>query len=412
MVKFPAIPATSFILALMAGTANAQGLSAQFQLGGVFDRASADSFDAAIGFDSRQNYGGNLRLMWSGGNGPWNVEAHSLLSFGAGDLLAYGAAIAPFLPPSEPMTLFDLTGTIYADGETVLTNTIDRLSLSYTGDNIVLRLGRQAVTWGGGTVFHPLDIVGAFAPNAINTSYKTGVDMIYGQYLLDSGADIQAIYVPRPATRGGPVDRDSSTFGVFGSAFIGNLDATLVLAQDRGDFLTGIGLSGPLGGAVWSIEYAHWSLANGDQNASYLVNITNTGNLFGANVFYYAEYFRNGFGVDSGIAFDALPPETLARLARGQIFNTGLDTLALGVQINLTPDITISPNAIISLNASSALIAVQAAWVIDDNADISLGYSQAFGANGTEFGGRETSAGSGVFLRPSTNLSIVFSRFF
>ncbi len=412
MAKSKAIYATSFMLALMAGTSNAQGFSAQFQLGGVFDWAAPDSFDAALGFDTRQTYGGNLRLMWGGGTGPWDVEVHSLLTFGTGDLLAYGAAIGAFLPAPPPATLFGLTSTVYADGETLVINTLDRLSLSYTGDNLVLRIGRQAVTWGGGTVFNPLDIVGAFAPNAINTSYKTGVDMIYGQYLLDSGADIQAIYVPRPAMPGGPVDRDFSTVGVYGSAFIGNLDATLILAQDRGDFLAGIGLSGPLGGAVWTIEYANWSLANGDQNASYLVNITTTDSLFGANVFYFAEYFRNGFGVDSDVTHDALPTETLERLATGQIFNTGLDTLALGAQISITPDISISPNAILSLNDSSALISVQAAWTIDDNADLSLGYTQAFGANGTEFGGRETSAGSGIYLRPSTNLSIIFSRFF
>ena len=412
MAKSKAIRATSFVLALTAGAANAQGLSAQFQLGGVFDRAAPDSFDAALGFDNRQSYGGNLRLMWGGGNGPWNVELHSVLSFGTGDLLAYGAAIGAFLPAPPPATLFDLTSTVYADGETLVVNTLDRLSLGYTGDNLVLRIGRQAVTWGGGTVFNPLDIVGAFAPNAINTSYKTGVDMVYGQYLLDSGADIQAIYVPRPAISGGPVDWDSSTVGLNGTAFIGNLDTSVILAQDRGDFLAGIGLSGPIGGAAWRVEYAGWWLENGDQTASYLVNITNTGSLFGANVFYFAEYFRNGFGVDSGVAFDAMPVETLDRLATGQIFNTGFDTLALGAQINLTPDITVSPNAILSLNDGSALIALQAAWVMGDNTDISFSYSQALGSNGSEFGGRETSAGSGVYLRPSTEFTIVLSRFF
>jgi len=412
MEKSKAIRATSLLLALTAGAANAQGLSAQFQLGGVFDWGAADSLDAALGFDSRQTYGGNLRLMWSGGNGPWGLEIHSVLTFGTGDMLAYGAAIGAFLPAPPPATLFDLTSTIYADGETLVANTLDRLSLSYTSDNLVLRIGRQAVTWGGGTVFNPLDIVGAFAPNAINTNYKTGVDMVYGQYLLDSGADIQAIYVPRPAIAGGPVDEASSTLGLNGTAFLGNLDATVILAQDRGDFLAGFGLSGPLGGAAWRVEYAGWWLENGDQTASYLVNITNTGSLFGANVFYFAEYFRNGFGVDSGIAFDAMPPETLERLATGQIFNTSRDTLALGAQISLTPDITVSPNAIVSLNDGSALIALQAAWVMGDNTDLSFSLSQALGSNGSEFGGRETSAGSGVYLRPSTNLSIIFSRYF
>ncbi len=412
MVKFKAIPATSLVLALLANAANADGFSAQLQFGGVFDWAGADSLDMDLGFDTRQIYGGNLRLMWQGGGGPWNVEVHSLLTFATGDLLAYGAAIGPFLPIPGPMTLFDLSSDINAGGQNIMTNTIDRLSIGYTSDNIVLRVGRQAVTWGGGTVFHPLDIVGAFAPNAINTSYKTGVDMIYGQYLLDSGADIQAIYVPRPMVPGGAVDADSSTFGLHGSAFIGNLDATVTLAQDRGDFLVGIGVSGPLGGAAWHVEYANWSLANGDQSASYLVNFSNTGSLFGANIFYFAEYFHNGFGVNGSVAFDDLPAELLERLSTGQVFNTGQDILALGAQISLTADLSINPSAIISLNDGSTLLAVQAGWTLNDNTDITLGFHRAIGANGTEFGGRETSAGSGIFMRPATEISFVLSRFF
>lgn len=412
MAKSKAIPTTSFILALLAGAAQADGFSAQVQFGGVFDWAAADSLDEALGFGTRETYGGNLRLMWSGGEGLWDFEIHSLLSAGGGDLLAYGFAMAPYFPIPAPSTMFDLTNVIYADGSSIVTNTIDRLSISYTSDNIVLRVGRQAVTWGGGTVFHPLDIVGAFAPNAINTSYKTGVDMIYGQYLLDSGADIQAIYVPRPIIPGGAADWDSSTVGLHGSAFIGDLDATVTLALDRGDFLAGVGLSGPLGGAAWHAEYVHWSLANGDQNASYLLNITNTGSLFGANMFYFAEYFHNGFGVNGGVAFDDLPAELTGRLASGRLFTTGTDTLALGAQITITPDISIAPNAIVSLVDGSAIIAVQAGWTIDDNTDLSLSYSQALGANGTEFGGRETSVDSGFFMTPSSNVSIVLSRFF
>ncbi|MBL4806456.1 MAG: hypothetical protein JKY31_04115 [Rhodobacteraceae bacterium] len=413
MAKLKAISAASILAAILATSAAQAGdLRAQLQFGGVFDWAQADSLDADLGFTNREMFGGNLRLMWTGGTGAWAVEFHSVLSFAKGDMQAYGAALAPFLPTPPPSTWLNLTSAIYTDEDIVIANTIDRLSVSFTSDNFVLKVGRQAITWGGGTVFHPLDIVAAFAPNAIDTSYKPGVDMVYGQYLFDSGADIQAIYVPRAAVAGGGLDWGSSTVGLHGSALLGNFDGSFTLAVDRGDTLAGIGLSGPLGGAVWNAEYAGWFLENGDFYGSYLLNISTSGSLFGANTMYFAEYFHNDFGVDGSVALDDLPTELTSRLVTGQVFATGRDLLVIGAQISVTPDISIAPNAIISLDDGSVLAALQANWNMDDNTDLTIGYHQPFGANGTEFGGRETTIGSGVFQRSASELSINISRFF
>lgn len=393
-----------------AGMAEAGPLRVRGEIGYTADWNTDTSFDADFGFQDRQSYNGNLRLLWDGNAGALSFDVQAILAFEQGDNLDYANALAGMFPAPPPDTFFDLS---YENADGSLAFRIDRLSVGYASDHLVLKLGRQAVTWGRGMIFHPTDIVAPFSPNALDTTYKPGVDMVYAQYLFDSGADIEAIYVPRPAVAGGRVDWDSSTVALHATMMLGDLDGTLMLGMDRGDTVISASLSGPLGGAAWNVEYAHWFVLDGtEERSTFLANISSFGTLFDHNIVYFAEYFHNGFGVASDVPLDALPPELSGRLSTGNLFNTGRDFLAIGVQYSLNPAMTISPNAIVSLNDGSALLGVQASWSIDDNMDLMIGYFQPVGADGTEFGGREITLGSPVFMRPPTEFSIKLSRFF
>ena len=82
-------------------------------------------------------------------------------------------------------------------------------------------------------MFHPGDILAPFAPNATDTSYKPGVDMLYGQYLFASGADLQAVWVPRALVAGGAVDVNASTFALHGAFQSGDLDVARLALPGR-----------------------------------------------------------------------------------------------------------------------------------------------------------------------------------
>ena len=83
------------------------------------------------------------------------------------------------------------------DSSDFILHRLDRLSLGYTSESLVMRLGRQAVTWGNGLVFYPMDIFNPFNPVAIDKDYKTGDDMLYGQWTTYQGNDWQMILLPR-----------------------------------------------------------------------------------------------------------------------------------------------------------------------------------------------------------------------
>lgn len=414
MGEFPVIRGVSIALlaAGLGSSALADGFRIRSEISANRVWANAASLDTALGFGERQTMAASMRLMWEKTAGPFRFEVHSHLGATQGDNVAYARALAPFIATPPPATLFDLTSVVYIDGNTRVLNTIDRLSVSYANENFVLKVGRQALTWGSGLVFHPSDIVAPFAPNAFDTAYKPGVDMIYGQYLFESGADIAGIIVPRAAIIGGGIDGDSSTYALRGQFVLGSLDSQIMLAVDRGDTVASLGFSGALGGAAWNAEYIGWRLANGQTHPSWLLNISNFGTLGTMNISYFGEYFHNGFGVGSGVALDALPASLSKRMATGQEFLPGVDFLAVGAALEVTPDLTISPNTIFSLNDGSALAGLTVNYTLGDNSNLVFNYSHPFGPLGSEFGGREVSAGSGVYGAAQRTATLQFVHYF
>lgn len=393
MIRFLSLLSTLLIV----GTSSAQADSFRIRtaLSGTGVQAAADSVDTALGFGTRSTTSGSVRLMWDKGFGDFQAQLHSHLAFAKGGDVAFANALAPAAPP--PSTLFDLSHTLLADSDTLVTNTIDRFWISYSSPSFFAKVGRQAITWGSGLVFHPADIVAPFSPSAIDTSYKPGADMVYLQYLFESGADIQAIAVPRAEAMGGPIAFSNSTYAIRGRNTFGQIDASLMFARDRGDSVASVSLSGPLGGASWNAEVVGWELASGERFPSWVANISNFSSIGEVNVSYFAEVFHNGFGVAPSTAVADLPASLTKRMANGQVFYAGTNFLALGAQFQLSPDLMVAPNTIVSMADQSSLSTLAINYTIDDNTNIVFSYFHPIGASGTDFGGRETASGSGVY---------------
>jgi hypothetical protein len=303
-----------------------------------------------------------------------------------------------------PATLFDLTNTLRDKGDVTAIQKIDRLSLGYSAPHFVFRIGRQALTWGGGQVFHPMDLIDPFPPGTFDTEFKPGVDMVYAQYLFDSGADLQAIAVPRARRQGGRVSAMASTFALKYHRGLGSLGTTWLLARDHGQTTAGIGLSGPLGGASWNAELIP-TFAGGHSYTSALANISTAATLAGRSATLYLEYYRNGFGTSArGTALDALPQVLIDRLLRGEIFTTSRNYLAGGLSLDATPLLTLSPNLIVNLDDRSAYLTAEANWSLSDNTNLIFGTAVPIGPRGSEYGGLPVTAGSTTYDTPQRML--------
>jgi hypothetical protein len=372
----------------------------------------AASVQAQLGERTANDALGNLRITWEPTWGAWSLQAHYVVAAENGPSASLARAETGLIP-QPPATWLSLTDTFVNRGPWIAAQRIDRLSLTYTTPDLVVRVGRQALTWGSGLVFRPMDLFDPFGPTATDTEHKPGVDMLYIQRLFADGSDLQFILAPRPARPGGPVTVDASSAALhFHTTVLGHA-ATLLAARDHGDWVTGVGVNGSLGGATWNVELVPTVLRAGGVRVSGVANVSDAITLLGRNATLFAEYYRNGFGVVGG-SFDlaSLPPDLVDRLARGQVFNTRRDYLAGGATLEATPLLSISPTLIVDLNDGSLIALTAASYSLGDNLTLVGGVQAPVGRAHSEFGGLPLGRSSPVLLAPPGQVYVQVRRYF
>lgn len=385
----------------------------ELKLQSMYVDVPSDSLSQVFGIGSHWDNALNLRVMGDGQLGSgWSWDAAWVLGAREGkgvelDRRLYEAAPALYAP-TEDRNWWDLQHTFTDKDRTRAAHTVDRLALAYSGAHAVLRLGRQALTWGGGLVFHPMDLFNPFAPNAVDTEYKPGADMLYGQWLFDGGADVQGVVAPRRDPLTHRVENDQSAAGLKWHGFIGaeqEFGLDLMFARSHDSDVLGLALNGTLAGATWTAEAVPTRLPDGSVHTSWLADVQYAWTCLGRNCVGYAEYFRNGFGVrGSDNALADLPAALTERLARGELFTVSRDYLALGVTLEWTALLNVKPLLIANVDDGSALLVVQVVRSLSDTAKLTLAAQSGLGARGTEYGGLETVAGSGVHVAPQRYL--------
>lgn len=382
----------------------------------MYDR---DDLYAVYGDDGPTDHEIDFRLNAEERRGRWDARMHyELLAFG-GDSLETRRTLSAVgvLPstavtrlPSDDRRLFDLTDETTDRKSVAAVHRFDRLSLGYSGQRLVVRAGRHAVSWGNGLVFNPLDIFNPFSPTAVDKDYKTGDDMIYGQWLFDGGDDVQIIVLPRrdPVSHDLEADQGSIAFKYHGME--AGIDYDLLAARHYDEPLLGIGLAKDWHGAIWRIDVSVTELGDGGHATSFLTNLDCSWTLYGRNVYGYIEYFRNGVG-EADKNYTRTNRDLQERISRGEVFTLGRDFLAAGMQIELTPLFNLLPSMIWNLNDQSLFLQVQATYDWQENILIIGGINLPYGDTGTEFGGIPVE-GTDCFDAPGSEGYLRVSYFF
>ena len=402
-------------LALLAGRALAQTdnqVHGRLEVQDAEQFTGAQSVQAALGLRTANDALGNLRITWEPTFGRWSFSFHYVLEAENGPSVVLARAESGLIA-EPPATLLDLTDTFVDHGPWVASQRIDRLAFTYASPDLVVRVGRQALTWGSGLVFRPMDLFDPFSPTATDTEYKPGVDMLYIQKLFADGSDLQFILAPRPARYGGPIKVDQSSAALHFHTTLFGHQTTLLVAHDHGDWVTAADVDGALGGATWNLEVVPTVLKAGGVRVSAIANISDAVTLFGRNATVFAEYYRNGFGV-AGQPFNlaSLPPELIDRLARGQLFSTRRDYLAGGMTLEVSPLFNLSPSLIVNLDDGSVLAIVAGTYSLADNVTLAGGVQAPIGRARTEFGGLPLAPASPVLLAPPAQIYLQLRRYF
>ncbi len=353
----------------------------------------------------------DLRLNLETDKGPWSFNASYQLFALYGDSVEYSRNLPPglgLLPsrfPDDNRRLFDLTSVNSDDGKFASLHRLDRLWLGYANEKTVIRFGRQAISWGNGLFFSPMDIVNPFDPTAIDTEYKTGDDMLYAQFLRDNGDDIQAAAVFRRNPSNGETDSDEGAVAIKYHGVNDNVEYDVLAAINHDDTMIGIGGNKGIGGAVLRGDIVVTDTSS-DLILQLVTNLSYSWTWRGKNVSGAVEYYYNGFGQKGG-TYDlptlAMNQALLDRLSRGELFSIGRNYLAGSVMIEISPLWLVTPNVFLNLDDGSALLQLVSQNDLKENLAFLGSLNVPVGPKGTEYGGLE----SGIADRYlSTDLSV------
>ena len=355
---------------------------------------------------------GNLRLKLGARSANWSGDIQYVMdALYSKDLAACqlrGTLVADGCDNlgSDARQLFDLSSSSTPGDNTLLLQYLDRLWLGYTTDRLVARFGRQAISWGNGMVYNTLDLFNPFPPDAIDTDYKRGEDMLYLQGLFDNGNDLQALLVPRRNIDNGKVESDESALAAKMHWLLGGNEMDLLAARNYGDNILGFGYTTELAENVVNTNISLTDTSD-DTVFSAVLNYNFSSILCGKNLTGFIEFFYNGFGLSGrkNSVQDVVNDTALyERLLRGELFTTGRYYLAGSVQVEMTPLLILSPTLFVNLGDGSGLLQFLGTYSLAQNLDLLAGFNLPAGPDGSEFGGLDTAAADGGLLTPPNTL--------
>jgi len=293
---------------------------------------------------------------------------------------------------TDQYRLWDLSREISKSERIENLQRLDRLYLRYSSDQWVIKAGRQAISWGHGQFFNPLDIANPFDPVLIDKEYKIGDDMLYLQWVQENGNDVQTALIPR-RDNDGQLQSSQSTFAVKYRGLWQNVDYDILLAHHYGEKVFGIGANIPWHDSNINSDWLY-SQIHDDPGRSWVI----TGNIgisyswtwWNKNVIGRGEFFHNGLGLSNPPLGSAQITNNTAlneRLLRGELYTLAKNYLAGGLNIELHPLFLLDINAFINLHDPSATLQILGLYNQSDKTNISTGLIIPLGADGSEFGG-------------------------
>jgi hypothetical protein len=376
-------------------------------------QAQRESYYEPVGTERFYDGLGDFRLKGKLHFDDWGYfEAHYEAVFAGGDQVRKNNELARRFPGmfggylrQGPITddrrLMDLSRTVSSDNSYYLAHRLDRLLLAWQPDWGTLRLGRQALTWGAGMLFNPLDLFNPFEPTDFIRDYKVGDDMAVLQLPLGDLGNLQVLAVPRRNPTNGDVESDQSSAAAKLHLIAGDTEFDLMAARHYGDNVAGVGGTGYVGQAAWRADATWTFLEDGGGYLSLVANMDYSWVWGGKNWYGWIEFYFNGLGRDDPA--EALgDPQVIDRTERGELFALGRAYADAEVKVELHPLFNAFCTVILNLHDTSGVLQPRGVWDITQNSQLTMGMNLNFGGPGTEYGGFTLPGSSWQSVSPDT----------
>jgi len=295
---------------------------------------------------------------------------------------------AGFVGTQERPGVVDMSWKILSNDDVDWRHEIDRLYVHAGLDWADVTVGRQAIGWGVGLLWSPLDLLAGFSPVVIDREYRIGIDAARVLVSLGPFTEIEAVYAAfdrsfadqaaglRWRTTLTELDTDVGMLA-------GNFFEDAVLGAFVSGELRGVGMHGALNFThhYGERETAPRDFVRIDVGADY---------RFAHDVTAVVEYYFSDWGASSpaGYAGRYLSP----RVARGEIFNAGRHYLGFATDWEAHPLLHLRARGQINLTDPSAQLGPAFTLSLSDEAELdggayfSLGDRSNSAGLGSEFG--------------------------
>ncbi|MEP5766021.1 MAG: hypothetical protein ABJ308_15600 [Halieaceae bacterium] len=350
----------------------------------------------------------DLRLLYRRSLSNWQLQVDHTTVALAGDSFEFNQSRRGAIdqtPTDDDRRALELTWTLEQGDEQRLYHRFDRLAVQYKAQDWRLTLGRQAVSWGSGKVFNPMDLFAPFAPTTVDREYKSGEDLALFDQLLDNGGDLQLLAVFRRDGEG-KRDLDEDSFAAKWRSFLGDRELELAVGRHYQDDVLALSYRQPLGGALLQTDWVGTHLDEEDSwKLSAVINVDYSFELAARSTYVFAEYFHNGFGRNqSPLELTDLPDYLVQRLQRGEVFNFMKDYLAVGGSYQWHPLLVQNLTLLWNLHDDSSLLQSSIGYEPGDQQRLEAGFTTTVGSRGDEYGrinvgeGFTTGGGSRIFV--------------
>lgn len=257
----------------------------------------------------------------------------------------------------------DLTSTIGSTHHLMRQLEVDRLQLRWSGSSHELVIGRQAIGFGRIGLYSPLDIIAPFAPAALVTDVRPGIDALRWNYFYSATSQLQLIGVMGRAPEQRSVLATLETLQ-------GELDVLILGGSLAQRPLLGVGAAGQLAGIGIKAElvgYRHQPTGSDgyDPHDRFVIAALEIDTRLPNGTYLAVEYLHNGSGTKRTRDYATILGSAFYQEQRA--FLPGRDYLLGLASYEPHPLVTAALFTLLNLNDASALVRPELTVSLADN---------------------------------------------
>lgn len=267
-------------------------------------------------------------------------------------------------------TVFDLDHVYTSGDDFVARHRLYRATVSWSGANTDVKLGRQRVALGTGQFWSPLDLLNPIDPTRLERDYRSGVDAVLVEQKLGAIARFDGVYAPATG-------RARSIAAGYMHANTRGTDYSILAGTFRGDNAVGVDFARGIGGLGIRGEA---TMTRPDSGSSYSRVLLAADYGFRNTLTVTAELYYNGQGASAPERYD------LAAQLAARVLNVGQHYGAMASSYEITPLVKLAAYVVRNFDDRSGVLWPRLEYAATTNLVLAAGVQRFTGRPVSEYG--------------------------